>query len=125
MTIKRFYTPKRLNVTKDEIAHHVAVILHRNMELIAQKWKKPAISCTGGCDSKTTMACTNGLYNQFRYFSYISNDSEKIDADAANAIVKALGQKLITYNIPDKDETFADIEKTRDSIGPNVPLISL
>ena len=114
MTIKRFYTPKRLNVTKDEIAHHVAVILHRNMELIAQKWKKPAISCTGGCDSKTTMACTNGLYDKFRYFSYISNDSEKIDADAANAIVKALGQKLITYNIPDKDEAFADIEKTRD-----------
>ena len=111
--LERFYTPKRLKLANGAIADAVAKLLHNNLELIAKKWEKPAISCTGGCDSKTTMACAVGLYDRFRYFSYISNDSEKVDADAARTIVNAFGQEHKTYVIPDMDETFTDLEETR------------
>ena len=56
------------------------------MKLIHKKWDKPAISLTGGCDSKTTLACTKGEYENYNYFSYISNDSEEVDAIAAKKI---------------------------------------
>lgn len=53
------------------------------MRLISEKWDHPSISMTGGMDSKTTLACANGLYDQFRYYSYISMYGDKPDADAA------------------------------------------
>ena len=102
LTVNRFYWPHRLDKTNDELVDEVACILHSNMELISKKWKNPAISMTGGCDSKTTMACTNGLYDHFRYFSYISSEAERVDADAAEKICKALGLPHKTYIIPDE-----------------------
>ena len=102
LTVNRFYWPNRLDKTSEEIVDEVAEILHSNMMLISKKWKKPAISMTGGCDSKTTVACTNGLYDQFRYFSYISSEAEKIDAEAAKNICKALGLEHRTYIIPEE-----------------------
>lgn len=113
MSIERFYIPKRQLLSNEIIADKVAKLLHNNLVLISKKWKKPAISCTGGCDSKTTMACAVGLYDKFRYFSYISNDSEKVDADAAKTIVNALGQEHKTYIIPDTDDAFTELEETR------------
>lgn len=110
---ERFYSPKRKMIDNATIADEVAKLLHNNLVLIAKKWEKPAISCTGGCDSKTTMACAVGLYDKFRYFSYISNDSEKVDAEAARTIVKSLGHEHKTYIIPDKDECFTNLEETR------------
>lgn len=86
---------------------------YNNLELIARKWEKPAIFCTGGCDSKTTMACAVGLYDKFRYFSYISNDSEKVEAEAAKNIVNAFGQNHKIYKIPDTDNAFQELEYTR------------
>lgn len=114
LIIRRFYTPKCLAVSKEDIINRVSTILHHNLELIAAKWKKPAISCTGGCDSKTTLACTIGLYDKFRYFSYISNDSEKVDAEAAKTIVNTLGYEHTIYVIPKTDEAFIDLDATRD-----------
>lgn len=113
LKVKRFYTPKRFNIENKDIANRVAKILHNNMSLIAQKWNKPAISCTGGCDSKTTIACTTGLYDKFYYFSYVSNDSEEVDAEAARTIINAIGQEHKTYVIPDDDNVFPDLEATR------------
>lgn len=113
LLIERFYTPKRLLLNSDAIVSEVARLLHNNLELIARKWEKPAISCTGGCDSKTTMACAVGLYDKFRYFSYISNDSEKVDAEAAKNIVNAFGQNHKIYKIPDTDNAFQELEDTR------------
>lgn len=104
LTVNRFYWPHRLDKTNDELVDEVAGILHSNMELIGMKWEKPAISMTGGCDSKTTVACTNGLYDQFRYFSYISSEAERVDAEAAEKICKALGLEHRTYIIPEEVE---------------------
>ena len=101
VNIIRFYWPHKLEKTEKQIAEEVAGLMHANMELIASKWEKPAISLTGGCDSKTTLACSNGLYDRFRYFSYISSDSEKVDAEAAQKICEALGLEHKTYVIPE------------------------
>lgn len=103
-TVKRFYTPHRLNLSKEEIVARAADLLHRNLQLIAEKWERPAISMTGGCDSKTTLACAEGLYDRFSYFSYSSSDSEKVDAEAAARICGALGLKHKIYWIPETDE---------------------
>ena len=117
--VERFYTPKTRELTNDEIAESVARLLHANMELIAKKWKKPAISCTGGCDSKTTLACTDGMYDKFRYFSYISNSSEEVDAKAAKNIIEALGHEHKTYVIPQEDSELSLIDEVRAIIDWN------
>ena len=113
LNVKRFYWPQKLEKTESEIVEETVCILHNNMELISRKWKKPAISLTGGCDSKTTLACTNGLYDHFRYFSYISSDAEKVDAEAAKKICDSLGLEHRTYIIPEdgieKSEVVSEI----------------
>ena len=116
---KRFYCPHRLNMSEKEISEKVASLLHSNMRLISEKWEKPAISLTGGCDSKTTLACTNGLYDKFSYFSYISSESEEVDAIAAKKICDALGLKHTTYMIPDKNEDVANYNEVSEILNWN------
>ena len=110
---RRFYIPHKLSLSVKEITDRSAELLHNSLMLISNKWAHPAISCTGGCDSKTTLACASGMYSNFSYFSYVSNDSEKADADAASKITKALGIPHRIYLIPDKDEKTKDIEIVR------------
>ena len=117
--IIRFYWPVKQNKTEEQIADEVAELLHRNMELISRKWKHPAISMTGGCDSKTTLACTNGLYDRFLYFSYISSESEKVDAVAAEKICHELGLNHKTYLIAENDSELADAEPVREILNWN------
>ena len=103
ITAKRFFFPRRLPVSLDHIVENTAAVMQSNMRLIAEKWARPAISLTGGCDSKTTLACTNGLYDKYSYFSYISSGSEEPDAIAAGKICDELGLKHTIYRIPDDD----------------------
>lgn len=116
---KRFYIPKVQKLSNDAIADEVARLLYNNMKLISSKWMKPAISCTGGCDSKTTLACTVGLYDKFGYFSYISNSSEKVDAMAAKTIINALGYEHKIYNIPQNDDEVSLVNEVRAIIDWN------
>lgn len=101
-------TPCKL--TYEEIIEKSAQILSSSMNLICQKWDNAAISLSGGCDSKTTLCCTNGLYDKFRYFSYSSSDSEEVDAVAASKICRLLGLKHIRYDISTNDNDFENIE---------------
>ena len=110
---KRFYYPTRMQKENVEIEKEFENLMHNNLTLIANKWKKPAISMTGGCDSKTTLACANGLYDKFTYFSYISSDSEKVDAEAAHKICTNLGLKHKIYNISKDDKEFENLEATK------------
>lgn len=96
------------------------------MKLIHKKWDNPAISLTGGCDSKTTLACTKGEYENYNYFSYISNDSEEVDAIAAKKICDKLGLQHKTYMIPINNSEFDDydiyeqiLEQNCGNIGKN------
>ena len=112
--VKRFFTPSLQKLSDSEIVEQASDIMHANMALIAQKWKTPAISLTGGCDSKTTLACANGLYHRFKYFSYISSEAEKVDAEAAHQICQALGLEHRIYRIPDCDEELENVSDAAD-----------
>lgn len=109
ITIERFW-PKAL--PKYATIREMAEIIHNNMVLISEKWpdNRTAISVTGGMDSKTTMACTNGIYDRFQYFSYNSLPDEKIDADAAHDLCKALGLFHTIYTIPTNNNEIEDFE---------------
>lgn len=117
--IKRFYQPQKDKVSKQERIKQLSEILHNNMDLISQKWERPAISLTGGCDSKTTLASANGLYDKYIAFSFASDEREKVDADAAKKISDYVGIKHINYDIPRQDKDFDDIETTRKVINFN------
>lgn len=86
--------------------------VHNTLALYAEKWpeKRIAISITGGRDSTTTLACANGLHERFGYFSYISNDSERVDALAAREICNRLGIPHEIYEIPKNDSDLSDVE---------------
>lgn len=113
--VDRFFPDKELKICKsnteyEQIIKEISQILHNNMQLISKKWKKPSISMTGGMDSKVTLACTNGLYDKFKYFSYISMQGEAIDANAAHKIANYLGINHKIYNIPNENSQFEDLK---------------
>ncbi len=108
----RFYTPHKLVLSREEIVARISELLHRNLQLISEKWAKPAISLTGGCDSKTVLACANGLYDRFSYFSYSSSEAEEVDARAAASICAALGLQHTLYRIPAQDDQIQNIRET-------------
>ncbi len=123
-TFQRIYPSNELVECKTdeeyrELIKNVSDILHRTMNCVAKKWEKPAISMTGGMDSKTTIAMANGLYDKFRYYSYVSMDGDKIDADAAHEIAKAVDIDHVVYTISVQDEDFKDIELVRRIIEHN------
>lgn len=87
-------------------------IMSRTMKLIGEKWpdKRVAISVTGGRDSMTALACANGNYDKFKYFSYISNGPESVDAYAAKDICQHLGLEHSIYTISDDDEEYPGLD---------------
>ena len=119
VSVGRFYLPHILKKTNEEIVSETADLLHANMELISMKWSRPAISLTGGCDSKTTLSCANGLYDRFSYFSYISSDSEAADAEAAARICDALQLTHKTYCIPDHNTEVLKYDEVSEVINWN------
>ncbi|MBR5627565.1 MAG: hypothetical protein IKW74_08115, partial [Thermoguttaceae bacterium] len=110
---KRFYTPHKNALDFAEIVKKSIEILHNNLKLIAEKWQKPAISMSGGCDSQTTLACATGLLDKFRYFSYSSSEAEALDADSAREICEELGLTHRNYMVSPCDADYSDIEIVR------------
>lgn len=117
--VVRFFWPQKLLKTPTEIVNEVSRLMQANMRLIARKWKKPAISMTGGCDSKTTLACTKGAYDKFSYFSYISSESEAVDAVAAKQICDVLGLPHTIYEIADNDNEFKHVSIVKEILNWN------
>ncbi len=103
-TSRRFFAPYGEKKSMEELADECARILHNSMRLISEKWSSPAISLTGGCDSRTTLACTNGLYDKFSYYSYNSAEDERVDCEAAETICNAVGVEHKVYQIPQEVE---------------------
>ena len=112
--INRFYWPTVLDIAGDQITERVSELMQHNMRLIAKKWKRPAISLTGGCDSKTTLACAHEIYDKFLYFSYVSSEAEAVDAKAAETICKAIDREHRTYYIPDTDAEVRNAAEVRE-----------
>lgn len=114
---RRFYPLKELPECTSqeeyrEVISQAADILKRNMELVTQKWEKPAISLSGGIDSNTTFAAANGIYDKIEAFSFISADKENPDAEAAEKIAARFEVPWKLYRIPDS----AEGQKDHDAI---------
>lgn len=123
--VTRFFPKYELKICGNDeeyndVVKQIASIFKNTLISISKKWDNPAISMTGGTDSKLTLAAANGIYDKFKYFSYISQYSESIDAEAAHKICENLNQEHKIYEISDKDEDFEDIEIIRKIITYNV-----
>lgn len=117
LAVTRYYPVKKIQETTTKAEYEATIkelgrIMSNNMSLIAKKWpdKKVSISVTGGRDSMTTLACTNGNYDKYSYFSYISNDEESVDAYAARDILKSLGLQHELYQIPEDWEGYRNLD---------------
>ena len=124
ITHKRFYPVKNITECKNDeeynaVIEQAAEILKNNMELVSHKWKKPAISLSGGIDSNTTFAAANGIYDRFTAFSYLSAEKESIDVVAAKNIAKKFGVKHTVYEIPQTTETLKNYEEFVEIIDHN------
>lgn len=113
--IKRFYPNKAINYYELEEDYQKVIeegsrIMHNTLECISRKWKKPAISLTGGIDSNTTFAAANGLYDKFKTFSYISMHRESVDAEAAKKISSRFNVEHKVFEVPDNNEQIADFD---------------
>jgi len=108
-----------------ETLKNIADILENSLQLISMKWprKRAAISVTGGRDSTTTLAAARSVYDQLKYFSYFSKESEKVDADAAKVLCDYLGLEHITYAIPEESDLYRDIEVVKKILECNAGCI--
>ena len=120
----RFYPYKNLRIVENQVEYEqlietVAKILKNTIALAIKKWDNLALSMTGGMDSKTTLACANGMYDKLKFYSYISMEGDKIDAEAAHKIANEIGIKHNIYEIAENDEVFENIDAFRTIIEHN------
>lgn len=114
-SVNRFYPVRPLDIKNTEKDYQNGIeqaykILHKNIELASIKWPNSAISLSGGTDSKTTLACANGLYDRFKYFSFQSKDTEITDSVAASKICSKIGLKHVIYHIPTENSEIEDYQ---------------
>lgn len=126
-SVKRFYpAAPHPEVSQDdrEVAEKIAKLIKNNTALCAEKWKRPAISLSGGVDSRTTLASANGNYDKFQYYSFFSKPQEKSDAQAAHNICQALGLEHKIYPIAEENEAYPDFDLCRQIVLHNSAGIS-
>lgn len=114
-SITRFYpkSPHPVFITeqeKNENIKKIGNLIHNGIELCSKKWERCAISLSGGTDSKTTLACANGLYDKFSYFSFYSKPQELVDAKGAKKICENLNLSHTLYSIPENNNEIKDFE---------------
>lgn len=113
--IKRFYPtcshPEFISDAEKEAGvKRIGDLIHNGIECCSKKWDRCTISLSGGTDSKTTLACTNGLYDKFSYFSFFSKPQELVDAEGAKKICQNLGLEHTFYEIPQENSEFEDFD---------------
>ncbi len=113
-TVKRFFPIKEyIELEEDQfdnVISRIAELINNNIKLCSIKWNTPAISLSGGMDSKTTLACANGLYDRYKFYSFHCKPQEVEDANAASELCKIIGVPHDTYAIPDRNEDLEDFE---------------
>jgi len=105
--------------TDTETLETIAKTIRNSVYLCADKWKKPAISLSGGLDSRTTLAASNGRYKDFYYYSFFCKAQEKDDADAAHKICDSLGLEHTVYPITDSNQNIPNFELFKTIISHN------
>ena len=122
--INRFYPMKphdEINGEEDfnNKIENIIDIMHKNCLLATKKWEKPAISLSGGMDSKTTLSVANGLYDKFYLYSFQSKDTEVKDSIAAHKICENIDQPHKIYKIADNNNDVKDYDILRKIINHN------
>ena len=112
-TITRFYPYQGIATCKTEAEYQEVIseacwIMQNTMALIPKKWARPAISLTGGIDSNTTFAASNGVYEKYETFSYISMYRESVDAEVAAKISDRFHVPHKVYLIPESNAELPD-----------------
>lgn len=114
-SVERFYPCHSIKMCETDeeyksVIEEAAQIMRNTMQLIPQKWRRPAISLTGGVDSNTTFAAANGFYDKYSAFSYVSMPRELVDAEKAKEISEAFNVPFEQYNIPEENAAFSEYE---------------
>lgn len=126
-SVNRFYPVKSHSEYKPEEfesgIEKIYSIIHKGIECCTKKWDRKAISLSGGTDSKTTLSCANGLYENFKYFSFYSKPTELVDAQAAKKICENLGLEHTFYEIPMNNEEVEDFDILKKIISHNTNYI--
>lgn len=104
---------------KNECIKKIGELIHNGIDCCTKKWDRCAISLSGGTDSKTTLACANGLYDKFSYFSFFSKPQELVDAKGAKQICEKLGLKHTLYEIPDDNNKIQDFDFIKTILNHN------
>ena len=127
--VRRFYPVKpHVELTPgmyDGVIASIAELLRKNVELCTLKWKTPAISLSGGVDSRTTFSCANGFYDRLKCYSFHCKPSEFSDAKAASRICGNTGVEHKIYPIPDKEEQIKDYDALKKIISHNLSHIGV
>lgn len=111
----RFYPNRPIEMAETEEEYNAVIaegtrVMKNTMELIPKKWKRSAISLTGGVDSNTTFAAANGHYDKYETFSYIAMDREAVDAEKAREISERFNVKHTVYQVPDSNDEVPNFE---------------
>lgn len=98
----------------DENLSEIHEIMRNNLLLTIEKWQRPALSLTGGMDSRAALACTAGFTDRFEIFSFDCKEQERLDSAAAKNICDSLGVSHVQYHVPDtnRDLPDYDVQKT-------------
>ena len=126
--IERFFPREKLKPIRTEAEKADAVrqmheLMSANIALTLKKWPRAALSLTGGMDSKTALACAAAQCPQLYIYSFISKDSERLDADAAAEICRNLGLEHHLYQIPEDPGQITDYDFLQDLIEHNTSRI--
>lgn len=126
-SINRFY-PVEVHKTVDEnktnVIENIARLVKNSVALCAQKWERPAISLSGGVDSRTTLSSAVENYDKFYYYSFESKPQETKDAQAAHNICTELGLEHKIYTISEDNYEYDDFEVFKSIITHNSAGIS-
>lgn len=125
--MERFYPtkphPELSNDKYEKTLNRIAELMNKNIELCTKKWNTPAISITGGMDSKTTLSCANGLYDKYKCYTFHSKPQEEEDAKVAEKICNKIGIKHKIYPIASKNEDVEHYEILKQIIYHNASYI--
>ena len=127
-SIHRFYPSAphhEVDETNKDVTNRIAEILRNSVSLCAQKWNRPAISLSGGLDSRTTLSAARNQYDSFVYYSFHCKEQEKEDAFAAKAICESIGISHKIYPISDRNDDFPDFELFKAIVAHNQSYIHI
>ncbi len=125
--IERFYPVKphkELDETEANTIAEIAELVKNSVGLCTKKWTRPAISLSGGVDSRTTLSSAVDNYDKFYYYSFESKPQESKDAEAAHNICAELGLEHTIYKISDDNSECEDFELFKQIVTRNCSEIS-